>query len=259
MDKLEHVKNGLQRILEHTDHLLKDSEILIKKKRYAAAIPLSILAIEEMGKSHILSELIRLQRPLSDQIWSEITRGGIAHVKKTTSMILSREKYLENTTQEDESRIENMMNEFGIPISDNQRSKIDNMLMKALFLRLEKLKHDCFYTDMDENKNWINFNIRFNEQQKEAIANHLFIIALRDHTTHKFVLGLPQKPFEQYSIAERKSVRTKWKKEVKPIMKKTDTKKLGRLIDTAILLINNTYPPDNRGLVTEKGSWFNIS
>ena len=62
-DKLEHAKSGFRVIIDHTDQLLKDSDLLIKKKRYSASVPLSVLAIEELGKAIFISTSIRLQKP----------------------------------------------------------------------------------------------------------------------------------------------------------------------------------------------------
>lgn len=248
---LEHMKVGLWTIIKHTDNLLNDSKLLLKKKKYTASVPLSILAIEEVGKTHILSQLIKIQKPLSDKIWNEITRGGVAHVTKTTSLILSRKHYLESNP-ENETIVDELMQYAGMPKSDIRSAKIENMLMKATFLRLEKLKHDCFYTNIDINKNWIDFDIRFKTYEKKAIANYLYIIALRLHINQKFTLSLPQKPLKDYTEEDKKIMKKKWQKEVNPIMKKTDTKELGRLTDHAMLLIHNTYSPDARGLVTEK-------
>lgn len=256
--ELENMEIGLWAIIKNTDRLLLDSELLLKKKRYSASVPLSILAIEESGKVLFLSSLIQLKKPLSEKFWNEVTKGGISHVKKTTGLIFARTKYLENRNDED-SILDETLKNAGIKLTELKRAKIDNMIMKATFLRLEKLKHDCLYTDMDKNKNWKDFDSRFNSYEKKAIATYLYILSLRQHVLQKFSLSIPQKPFVEYTINEKKMLKTKWKKEVKSIMKKTDTRELGRLTDHGILLIHNNYLPDSRGFVKEsKEGWFEI-
>lgn len=250
-DQLEHTKTGLQSCIDHTARLLKDSKLLIKKKRYSASIPLSILAIEETGKAHVMQESLSLGKPLSDKIWKDMTRGGNAHVKKVTSLILSRKLHLDNTTPEEDNRFNEIMKDVGIPVVEKNMAQIDNAIMRGLFLRLERIKQDCFYTDLDTNKNWINFDSRFNDEIKEAITTYIYVTALRMHTVQKFARSIPQKSFDKYSVTENKTFKSRWKKEVNNVFKKTDTKKIGHLTDIAIITINNTYSPDERGLIKD--------
>jgi AbiV family abortive infection protein len=250
-EKLAHTKIGIQICMDHIDIFLKDSKLLIKKKRYSASVRLSILAIEEICKVHIMSESISLQKPLSDKIWEEITTAGRAHVMKVASLIHSRKLHLANITPESDRRFDEFMHSIGISIGDKKSSQTHNKILKILFLRLETLKQDCFYTGLDENKNWINFDNRFSDKIKKAIAVCFFIIALRMHSSLKFSLSLPRKSFDKYSVEEQKILKSRWMKEVGSIMKKTDTKELGHLTDIAIMVIMKTYPPDKRGLVTE--------
>ncbi len=43
-------------------------------------------------------------------------------------------------------------------------------------------------------------------------------------------------------------------------VEKTDTKKLGRLMDHGMLFLHNNYSPDKRGYVTEKSSgWIDFN
>ena len=261
LEQLEHLRLGLFSILEHTDQLLKDSELLIRKKRYSASIPLSIIAIEEIGKSYFLESVIKSRKPVFDKIWDEITKGGGAHIKKTTSLILARKLYLDNITPEQNSDVDKMMKELGMEVTDTKQIKIENMLLKATFLRLENLKHDCLYINREKNKKWINFTNRFKTYEQSAIANYLYIVALRLQTTNKFILKMPPKPFKEYSKNEIKNQKNLWKKEVKPIMKKTDSKRLSRLTDHGMLFLHNNYHPDRkRGLVTEKDDgWLELN
>ena len=252
-DVLKYTKVGLPMMIDHIDRLLKDSEFLIKKKRYSSSIPLSVLALEEIGKIHIISSIDKLEKPIVDKIWKDITRGGVAHIRKTTGIIFSREKYLEKFDPESEKYIDEMMKAVGMKPIELQMAKIDNMLLKALFLRLEKIKQDCFYTDTDTNGNWINFDTRFNKEDKKSIAYFLFTTALNMHTNQKFTSGLPQKPFKEYSDADKKIMKSRYRKEVNSILKKNDTKKIGHFVDRAMLLINNTYLPDQRGFVKQEG------
>lgn len=258
LEQLEYLKSGLNLVFEHTDQLLKDSELLLKKKRYSTSIPLSIIAIEEVGKSNFLESLIKLKKPITNKFWKEITRGGIAHVKKTTSLILAEKNFLDSLSQKQNLEGNRIMEKMGIPVTDNKMLKIGNMLRKATYLRLESLKHDCLYVNRD-GKTWTNFSNRFTTHEQLSIAHYLFIIALRTHTSHKFSLSIPQKPFKEYSKEDIKKSKSKWNKESKPIMKKTYTKKLGRLIDHGMLLLHNNYPADKRGYVTEKPSgWLDL-
>lgn len=257
-EQSEYLELGLSVILEHIDQLLKDSELLIKKKRYSSSISLSIIAIEEMGKANVVELSLKLKKPLSDEIWNEITKGGIAHVKKTTSLILQEKIHLDALSSKQEPEIEKMMKKLGIPLTDNKMLKIINMLRKATYLRLENLKHDCLYINRNE-KSWISFTNRFSTYEQSAIAYYLFINTLRIYTQYKFSLTIPQKSITEYSKADEKILQNKWKKEVKPIMKKTDSKKLGRLYDHGMLFLHNNYPPDKRGLVKEKpDGWLDL-
>lgn len=255
---IESMNSGVDIILEHTDQLLKDSELLIKKKRYSASIPLSIFAIEEIGKSNFLESLIKLKKPLTKEIWREITSGGIAHVKKTTGLIVSEKFFLDSSNPEKDKILDEIMTKLGIPFTDSKMAKIHNMLRKATYLRLENIKHDCLYVNKD-GKDWINFNKRFQPYEKSAIANYLFAIALRTHANHKFSLKIPQKSLNTYSEEDIKKSKKIWKKEMKSIIKKTDSKKMGHLIDHGMLFLHNNYSADKRGYVTEKpDGWLDL-
>jgi AbiV family abortive infection protein len=257
-ENIEYMKSGIDNIVEHTDQLLKDSELLIKKKRYSASIPLSIFAIEEIGKSNFLESLIKLKKPLTKELWKEITGGGIAHVKKTTGLIVSEKTFLDSSNPEKDEKLNEIMTKLGIPFTDTKMAKIHNMLRKATYLRLENIKHDCLYVNKNGN-NWINFNNRFSNYEQSTIATYLFVIALRTHISHKFSLKIPQKLLNEYSEEDIKKSQKIWKKEINPIMKKTDSKKIGRLVDHGMLFLHNNYSPDKRGYVTEKlDGWLDL-
>jgi len=257
-ESIDFMQTGINIILEHTDQLLEDSELLIKKKHYSASIPLSIFAIEEIGKSNFLESLIKLRKPLTKEIWREITGGGIAHVKKTTGLIVSEKSFLDSSNPEKDKILDETMTKLGIPFTDSKMARIHNMLRKATYLRLENIKHDCLYVNKDK-KGWINFNKRFQLYEQSAIANYLFAIALRTHASHKFSLKIPQKPLNTYTEEDIKKSKKIWKKEMKSVIKKTDSKKMGRLIDHGMLFLHNNYSPDKRGYVTEKpDGWLDL-
>src|SRR5690348_1832231 len=125
-DSLEHMNVGIRTCMNHIDTLLRNSELLIKNKRYSASIPISILAIEELGKAEVLSVALSIKKPLPERIWNDLTRGGSAHIKKTTALILSRKLHLKNSTPEEDRQFDEYARKMGIPTISAKRAHEDN-------------------------------------------------------------------------------------------------------------------------------------
>lgn len=241
----EKFDSGIKQGIEITENLLKDSETLLKKKRYSSSVSLAILAYEEISKQNILRLAKKLGISLPWKIWLELSYGGKAHHVKLSSMMTERKLNLEKKTS---PRVESYLNkinkEFGFPeLADNRAAQIEAEFLEQVLPKLNAVKKDCFYLDYDlKNNDWIHFENRFDEKTKEAIA--LFVITLTKRITafQKFLRDIPAKPFEKYTKAEMKQAKkSKSRKELQKILKNTGNKRFQYLHDVAIIAIDS-YP-----------------
>ena len=74
------ITEGINAARRNVRRLIKDARMLVDNKRYASAVFLSILAIEEFGKQDILRDLAIAS---SDEEVKEIWRNYRTHTKKT--------------------------------------------------------------------------------------------------------------------------------------------------------------------------------
>lgn len=241
----EKLDSGIKQGIEITENLLKDSETLLKKKRYASAVSLAILAYEEISKQRVLRILKKRGHPLPWKNWLQLSSGGTAHNKKLSIIMTEKKLNLEKkTTPQIDSEINKINKEFGFPeLADNRIAQIEAAYLEHLLPKLNSVKKDCFYLDYDLKTNdWIHFEKRFDEKTKEAIA--LFVINLTKRTTafHKFMQKIPSKPFGKYTKEEMNLAKKhKSTKELQEILKKTDNRKLRYLNDIAMIAIDENY------------------
>lgn len=57
--ELDKLREGMFLCINMAENLLKDSEILLKKKRYSSSVSLAILAFEEISKAYVMELCIQ--------------------------------------------------------------------------------------------------------------------------------------------------------------------------------------------------------
>lgn len=235
------LKLGLISCLSHSEGLLSDSEVLLSKKRYAAATSLAILAYEEASKSRILALHLQQNKSMPWKIWSAVSHSGDAHKNKLTLIQAERKLGLQTKfTSKDESILDVTAKKLGLPsLQEHKLVLIEIDLLEKILPSLNSLKQDCFYLNYDsKNKNWINFDTLFNDDAKIAIPTFLIILTKRTIAWEKYLEDCIKKSFDQYTDKDWKIVRKlKSRKNLEKVFKQTNSKKLSRLSNTAIFAL----------------------
>lgn len=235
------LKLGLISCLSHAERLLHDSEILLSKKRYAAATSFAILAYEEASKSRILALHLQQNKPMTWKLWSEVSYSGKAHKNKLTLLQAERKLNLQvKSSLKTESILNASAKKLGLPsLQENKFTLMEIDLLEKILPSLNSLKQECFYLNYNfENKSWTNFDIIFKNYAKIAIPTFLIILTKRTIAWEKYLEDCIKKPFEQYTENDWKTVKKlKSRKNLAKVFKQTNSKKLGRLSDTAIFAL----------------------
>ena len=246
---LEKLEFGMKQCIKNVESLLKDSETLLKKERYASSASLGILAYEEISKGNFLRLQKKQGKSIPWKMWLELSIGGKAHNVKLSILMMEKKLRLQNkTSPKIETFLNNINKGFGFPqLADNRTAQIEAEFLEHLLPKLNLVKQDCFYLNYDlKNHEWINFENRFDMKTKEAIA--LFVINLTKRITafQKFINDLPMKPFDQYTKTEMiNAKKLKSRKDLQKILKQTDNKKFRYLNDIAMIAIDS-YPDSKR-------------
>jgi len=125
------IVEGMNVAAENAKRLYEDAEILLEKSRYASALSLAILSIEESGKIPILREMSLLH---DTKDLKEIWHRNRSHTQKNIAWILP------DLVMKGANKISDLREIFN-PDSDHPQI-------------LDNLKQISFYTDCLGNKNW---------------------------------------------------------------------------------------------------------
>ena len=241
--ELKKLKDGIKRCVRLVENLLEDSEILLKRKRYSSSIALSIIAWEEISKAHIMRLQMKKGKGLPMNVWRELTTGRKAHAKKLSSIMFERKKRLE---QKMSSKADAYLNEIaqrlGLPgLADGKTAHVEAIFLEKLFPKLNAVKQDCLYLNLDKNtNNWINFENRFSNKIKEAVAKFLIATIRRTTAYQKFIFEISMKPFQKYTKEDWViALKSKHLKEIQNVYRKTNTKEMGHISDLAMIAIDS--------------------
>lgn len=128
---------------------------------------------------------------------------------------------------------------------EHKMAQIQTHIREKILPRLNIAKQECFYLNLDKEKNqWVNFDSRFKDDYKKAIA--MFLIAMTKQTIafQKFFSYIPSKPFDQYTVKEWNiALKSKQRKDLEKVLK-TKTRYSGQINDMAIIALLN-YPGED--------------
>lgn len=141
---------GIKFAYENANALLEDAQLLFEHKRFERCVSLSILAIEESGKSTIIRGLLLADEPTAiKKEWKNYRR----HTEKNLAWILPE------LVHKGARRLDELSKVFD-PNSDHGQT-------------LDNLKQLSFYTDIFSSKKWSSPK----EIIDENIAKHILSIA----------------------------------------------------------------------------------
>ena len=160
--ELDKLREGMGLCINMAENLLKDSEILLKKKRYSSSASLAILAFEEISKADAMGLCMQSGKGMSQKIWNELSGGG-SHKLKLSVLTLRQKAFLKNKpTPECVSYMDEISEVLGFPKPlEHEMAQIQTHICEKILPRLNIVKQECFYLNFDKEKNqWINFDSR---------------------------------------------------------------------------------------------------
>lgn len=169
------LQEGFDKCVLHIRGLFGAVEILSRAKKYSWALPLSILAIEEVTKLTVINEHISDNKPITQEEWFNLTRGGSHKLKlkyrserdKALVMGFSREYYEE---------IERVYESVGLKkypsFEQLQQPNTDESYFMEL---LDKFKQDCFY--LGWKNGWWTFEEGLTNEEQEAVLWLVTLVA----------------------------------------------------------------------------------
>lgn len=153
MIPLSQVKEGAECCLKNGKRLLEDARLLQENLKVYSAIPLFILAHEEIGKTNYLRRKLVKNENVSDKDWRELVSGG-SHTNKIFMSEETAKELVNDVTEEDYFHASKFWrdNKLG-SFADNRREAIANAeFSKSFFKNLNKLKKKCLYVDYNHKK-----------------------------------------------------------------------------------------------------------
>lgn len=81
------LEEGAKLSIRNAENLLTEAALLLEKKYFARSTVLSILAYEEMAKSHFLYRKFRKGKTMSKQEWEELKKHGFKAQRAFTILV----------------------------------------------------------------------------------------------------------------------------------------------------------------------------
>jgi len=166
------LENSRKQTISHIETLLKSAQNSIKKKDYAIATGISVLALEEVTKLSILNERIKSKKPVYENDWKALSK----HLTKL------RMPFKKMSTQlKDKSTFAKLKTVMGKKASD----MIDTLAMFATseeggvlktLSNLDKLKQDCFYINQRDSK-MFSISTSLSSKEQKLLANWMLNFA----------------------------------------------------------------------------------
>jgi len=169
--------------LKNADELAKDSVILLKQGRYARALSLATISLEEFGKHCMLQEYSDSNRKITSKIWKDEFED---HKQKLKA-------------------ISELLKKFADPKDKAKTKRLKKI--KNYLASLSKRKLQAYYVDWDAQKNeWFYFedsssNKILKDEVEEAVYTATFVVKkyLEDIGGDKdLILTVPSKVAELF-------------------------------------------------------------
>lgn len=165
------LEEGFELSKNHIKSLLKSSNLLYAKKKYAVALPLVILAYEEITKLTVLIKHIKKNSEgITRKEWNDLIKGSKGknvHRKKLVKLYEDARKELKESGMDSfyvSSKF--LANAGALPPRILYSEAIEkNEDLNEIMEKFDSIKQDCFYLNW-KNNNWFLFNqLKKDEQQ----------------------------------------------------------------------------------------------
>lgn len=192
MIKHNELKKGVELCLENGKRLLDDAIILQKEKKYTSAIPLFILAYEEINKANFLEEKRFDDKDVSESEYEDFF-GKRSHLNKAKIHYEIKKKTLAEMSDEEYDKLRNhIMSKKSLGWHETRKMallQIDNALM--LLNKLNKIKKLFLYVDFHDKK-WQYPQNSFSNKILDNLCELIYYTALEAYLEIKFILDMEQ-------------------------------------------------------------------
>jgi AbiV family abortive infection protein len=167
----EKLEEGIEKCRVQAKYLFDSAEILLKKKRYATAISLLILAREELTKVKIFSMYNKAQKPIDNEIWKSLTTHA---TKLGTPYVLAYERLRKLSINSVMDLRKMIMKEGVVPVYDvSDQAKPIDLERVAILESFDFLKQDCQFVNW-VNDDWFSILENYNKKLQEDISTILY-------------------------------------------------------------------------------------
>jgi len=193
MIKQKQLEKGVELCLKNGINLLEDAHFLEQNKRFSSAIPLFVIAYEEMNKALFLEDTRYLGKDISDKEYSKIFSKG-SHIKKIILDYEMKKKALEDMSEEEFLYWSNYSKAVDMGWWQNSRKDAIIRCKNSVELcrKLNKLKKNFMYVDYSDKK-WKSSQTLFGKKLLSNICNLIYYMCLDMYYTiniyHNFYDG----------------------------------------------------------------------
>lgn len=135
------LQEGFDKQKKQIIHLIKTSELLFEKRRYASSIAFSVLADEETTKLRLFSKHLQSGKPVRENEWKPMTR----HIKKLTIPVKTATKNIQTMPPKKKQSVEFFRTKLGFNPAYQPIDPVFEREMIRMASKFDKLKQDCFY------------------------------------------------------------------------------------------------------------------
>lgn len=190
MIKISELKNGIELCLDNGKRLLDDAVLLQENRKYQTAIPLFILAYEEINKGVFLEHKLHKKEEVSDDEYDKIFGGRSHSTKNKMYFAVTKAKLQElddkefltmKSVTESKSKIT-----WHASKNEAMRQADGGILLVTKFNRIKK---EFLYVDFVKQK-WYSNKNRFSEKALNSLCVVLHYTTLEPYFKTKFYLDL---------------------------------------------------------------------
>lgn len=241
MIKRNQLKKGVELCLKNGISLLEDARFLEQNKKFVSALPLFVIAYEEMNKALFLEDRLYLGKDISDKEYVQIFSKG-SHIKKIILQYELKKKALEEMKDNEFLYWANYQKavDMGWWKTNRKDAIIGCSNDIELLKKLNKLKKKFMYVDFVEQK-WKSAHTLFGKKLLSSICDLLYYMSLDLYYTIRI--------YHNYFDESKKGSFTKLHPkvdsddpnfiELEKIRKMYETQKWKNTLSHAINLLNN--------------------
>lgn len=163
---------GIDYCLKNGKKLLDGANILKDAKHFTSAVPLYILAYEELNKASFLKEKLFINEDVSDKEWKNLASFG-SHDKKILFDLQLQYEELKQMTDERYDQVSNWSSSQGLSLNKDRIAATEALKSNTLIIKnFNKIKKLFLYVDY-QNQKWQYIGTKFSNKLLNNVCEFL--------------------------------------------------------------------------------------